>query len=110
MRTDVFDMRKIGSLDLDPNRSLDAGQFHVETVLDGHGPGIGETRKLKLGIHLANQLLVGHAGTPLLARLEHDGGVVHIEGRIIRGAGGSSYGVEDRGYLRKGADNAVLFL
>ena len=49
-----------------------------------------ESRELQLRVHLLDELFVGHAGAPLLARLEHDGGVVHIErgvvGRAVRPA------------------------
>src|SRR5256885_7388190 len=49
-----------------------------------HGPRVRETRKLKLRIHFLNELFVGHTLAPLLSRLEHDGGVIHIERGVIR--------------------------
>ncbi len=100
-RSNIFDVRQIGALNLDPHRGLDAGQFHVEPVLDRHGPRIGEARKLELLIHVVDQLFVSHAGTPLVARLEHDGGVVHIERCVVRGAVGAAHGAEHRRRLQE---------
>ena len=44
-------------------------------------------------------------GAPLLARLEHDGGVVHIERRVIGRAVGASHGAEDARDFGKGAED-----
>ena len=57
-----------------------------------------------------DQLLVSHAGAPLLARLEHDGGVVHIERSIVGRAVGTADGSEDGFDLREGAKDPVLLL
>ena len=48
-----------------------------------------------------DQLFVGHAGPPLLARLQHDGGVVHIERRVVGGAFRPADGAEHALRLRE---------
>ena len=91
-------------------RGLDSGQFHVQAVFDRHGPGVRESRELELRIHLLNEFFVRHFRPPLLSRFEHDGGVVHVERCVVRGAVGSSNRSEHRFDLRERADDAVLFL
>ena len=57
-----------------------------------------------------DELFVGHAGTPLLARLQHDGGVIHVERSIVGGAVGAADGAEDGLDFRKRANDPVLLL
>ena len=75
-----------------------------------HGPGIRQSRKLELLVHLANELFVGHPRPPLLARLEHHGRVVHIEGSIVGSTVGSADRAEDGLDFREGSENPVLLL
>ena len=110
LRTRLLDSFERWPLDLHPEWGFDSGQLHVQSVLDGHGPGVGETRKLQLGVHLLNELFVGHSRTPLLPRLEHDCGVVHIERRVVRGAVRPSDGSEHGFHFRESTYDAVLFL
>ena len=110
MRAGLLDAVERRPLNLHSERRLDAGQLHVQTVFDGHGPGVRQPRKLELGVHLLNQFFVGHSRTPLLARLEHDGRVVHIERRVVGGAVGASDGAEDGFDFGKRSNDAVLLL
>ena len=109
-RGKLFDALYIWTLYFEPQWRLDSGQRHIETILHRHGPGIREPRKLEFGIHLLNQLFVGHALRPLLARLQHDCGVVHIERRIVGRAVGASNRTENALHFRECAQNAVLLL
>ena len=61
LRGELLDAVHVRPLNLHTERRLDARQFHVQPVLDGHRPGVGETGKLELRVHLLNQLFVGHA-------------------------------------------------
>ena len=107
---DILNLRQIRPLDLQTKRGLDAREFHVEPVSHRHRPGVGQTGELELGIHFRDQLFIGHTRSPLLLGLQHDGGVVHIERRIVGGAVGTAHGAEHAFHLRKGADNTVLLL
>ena len=107
---DLLDTFHIRTLNLHANRCLDAGELHVEAVLDRHRPGVGEARKLQLSIHLLNQLFVGHPCRPLAPRLQHDGGVVHVQGGVVCGAVRASDGAENALHFGEGADDPVLFL
>src|SRR5258708_7398712 len=75
---ELLDLLQIRALKLHSNRRLNPGQRHVQAVLNRHGPGVCEARKLELLVHFANELFVGHSGTPLLTWLEHQGCVIHI--------------------------------
>jgi hypothetical protein len=68
--------------------------------LHRHGPSVGQARKLKLFVHLANELFVGHSRTPLLAWLEHDRSVIHIQGSIVSGAVRATHGTKDSLHFR----------
>ncbi len=107
---EVLDASQIGALDLDADCGLDAGELHVEAVFNGHGPRVGEAWELQLLVHLANEFVVGHAGAPLLARLKHDGGVVHIERGIVGGTIRPADGSEHRRDLGERTDDSVLLL
>ena len=52
-------------------------------------------------VHLLNQLFVGHSRPPLLARLEHDRRVVHVERRIVRRAVRAPDRTEDAFHFRE---------
>ena len=106
----MLDAVEARPLDFHAERRLDARQLHVEAVFDGHGPGVGQPRKLELCVHFLDQLFVGHSGPPLLARLQHDGRVVHIERCVIGRAFGAADGTENALHFWKRADNAVLLL
>src|SRR4029077_10597910 len=48
--------------------------------------------------------------SPLIAGLEHDGGVIHIEGSVVCSAVGSANGTEVGFNLRESSDNFALLL
>jgi hypothetical protein len=97
-------------LNLQSHRGFDSGKFHVETILNWHGPGVGQARELEFGIHFRDQLLVGHPQTPLAVGFEHDRGVVHVEGGIVGRAVGPADGAEHTCHLREAAKNTILLL
>ncbi len=92
LRAGLLNAFQCRSLNLQSKGRLNSCQLHVQTIFDGHGPSVGETRKLELGVHFLDELVVGHPRTPLFTRLEHDGRVVHIERRVI----GCAVGAPDR--------------
>src|SRR6266436_2092923 len=110
LRANLLDALQIRPLNLQTERRLDARQFHIETVLDGHGPGVGQPRKLEFGVHLLNELFVGHSRPPLSARLEHDRRVIHIERGVVGRAVGSPDGTKDGLDFGKRANDSILFL
>ncbi len=55
----ALDLLRIGAEDLDANRRTHAGGEHVNSALDGLGPGVGHTGDLERPIHLIDQLLPG---------------------------------------------------
>ena len=59
-------------------------------------------------VHGADQLVVGHAGTPLGAWTQHDRGVEHVERCIVGSGVGPANGAEDGGNLRKRANDPIL--
>jgi hypothetical protein len=56
LRTNLLDAFQIWPLNLQSQRRLDACQFHIETVLDWHGPSVGQAWKLKFRVHFLNEL------------------------------------------------------
>ena len=60
---------KVRPGDFDADRSFDAGGKHIDARFDGHGPRIGQPRKLYQLIKLPTQLLAGHACAPFTLRL-----------------------------------------
>jgi len=96
-RAQFLDTVQARALNLDAHRGLDSRELHVETILDRHGPRVGQPRELELGIHFRNQLLVGHPRTPLPAGFEHHRSVVHIEGSIVSRTVGPADGAEHCG-------------
>ena len=110
LRANLLDAFQIWPLNLQAEGRLDARQFHVEAILDRHRPGVGQARKLEFRIHFLNELFVSHARSPLTARLEHDGRVIHIEGRVVGRAVGSADGTEDGFDFRERPNDSVLFL
>ena len=57
-----------------------------------------------------HEVFIRQAGPPLFAGLQHDGGVVHIEGGVIGGAVGTADGAENCFDFGKGANDSVLLL
>src|SRR6516165_10831896 len=110
LRARLLDSFERGPLNLQAERRFDSGEFHIQAVFDRHGPGIGQTWELQFGVHLLDQLFVGHSGPPFLPWLEHDGRVVHIEWRVIRRAVRPANGSKHRIHFRKRSNDAVLFL
>src|SRR5215469_12842463 len=110
LRARLLDPCECGPLNLHAERRFDSGEFHVQPVFDRHGPCIRETRELQFGVHLLDQLFVGHSGPPFLPWLEHDGRVVHVERRVIRRAVRPANGSKNRIDFREGAKDTVLFL
>lgn len=45
LRSDLLNLVKIGPLNLHADRRLDSGQLHFQTILDGHGPSIRQSRE-----------------------------------------------------------------
>ena len=101
---------EIRTLDLEPDRRLDAGELHIKPVLDWHGPRVRQARKLELRVHFRDQLFVGHAGAPLLTRFECHRGVVHVERRIVGRAFGTANRAEYRRHFRERMEDPVLLL
>lgn len=98
------------TLNFHPHRGLGSGQRHIQPIFHRHSPRVGESGKLEFPGHLLDQFFVGHAGPPLFPRLEHHGGVVHIERRIVGGAIRAAHRAEDAFDFGKGAQHPVLLL
>src|SRR5713101_8461948 len=110
LRANLLDALQIRPLNLQAEGSFDSCQFHIETVLDRHGPSVGEARKLEFRVHFLNELFVSHSPPPLTAWFEHDRGVIHIQGSVIGRAVGSPDGTKDGLDFRERANDPVLFL
>ncbi|MEA3221166.1 MAG: hypothetical protein OZX49_02285 [Immundisolibacter sp.] len=96
--------------DLDPDRALDAGGQHVQTVADGRDPDIGQARHPHHAVQLGLQCFRRHAGPPLAARLELHGGLEHLQRRRVGGGIGAAGLAENARHLRHGFDQAVGLL
>src|SRR5579863_2513738 len=110
LRASLLNAVEARPLNFHAERCLDARQLHIEPVFDGHGPGIGQPRKLEFGVHFLNELFVGHACSPLLAGLQHHGRVVHIERCVVGCALGAPDSAENALHFWKRTDDAVLLL
>ena len=92
------------------NWSFDACQLHVETVLHWHCPSVRQPRELELFVHFADELFVGHSRPPLPAGLQHDGGVVHIERRVVGRAIRATHCTKNCLNFGEALNDAVLLL
>ena len=101
---------QVRSENLDADRRLDAGQQHIEPIADRLRPDIRESWKLQLGVHISLKFFERHARTPLLARLQRDGGVHHAHRRVIGGRRASTDRPEHRFHFGKRPQNLVLHL
>jgi hypothetical protein len=52
---DALDLLQAGAVDLDPDRRAHARGKHVDAVLDGHGPGVGDAGQAQRFVHLVDQ-------------------------------------------------------
>ncbi|MCY1298097.1 hypothetical protein D9M70_475680 [compost metagenome] len=78
-------MRQVGPGDLNPNRALDPGGKHVDTVADRWNPDVGQSRHFHHPVQFFHQLFRGHARAPFFARLELDSGLEHLQWRRVGG-------------------------
>src|SRR5258706_268423 len=70
--------------DLDPDRPLDAGRQHVDAVSDRRHPHVRQPRHRDDSIELLDQRLRRETWSPLVAGLELDGRLEHLERRRVR--------------------------
>ena len=104
---DAVDGGEISAADLDADRALDAGGQHVDAVADRRHPEVGQARHLDRLIEFFDQLFWRHAGAPLLARLQLDGGFKHLQRCRIGGRLGAAGLAEDALDLGQGLDHPV---
>lgn len=107
---DTINLLQVGTGDLHPDGTLDAGGEHVDAVADWRNPDVGQPRHLHGAVQLLDQFLRGHPGTPLLARFETDGGLEHLQWRRIGGRLGAPGLAEHRLDLRHRAYHPVGLL
>ena len=93
-----------------PTGALDARGQHVDAVADGRHPDVGQARHLHDPVELLDQLVGRHAGAPLLARLELDGRLEHLQRRRVGGRVGATRLAEHALDLRHRLDEAVGLL
>src|SRR3546814_3244398 len=88
---DAIELGEIGTRHLDPDRAFDAGRKHVDAVSDRRHPDIGEARELDRAIKLFDELVGRHPRPPLIAWLELDCRLEHLQrcwvGRSLGAAG-----------------------
>ena len=96
------------ALHLEAEGRLDARQLHVQAVFYRHSPGIRQPRELQLGIHLGKQLFVGYSWPPPSPGFQHDGGVVHVERRVVGRAVGPAHSAEHALHFRKRSQYTIL--
>ncbi len=82
---DVIDIGQGSTGHLDPDRALDAGGEHVDTVANRRHPEVRQPRHLDRLIQGLDQFFRGHARPPLVTGLELDGGLEHLQRRRIGG-------------------------
>src|SRR5207237_8857314 len=70
-----IDAGEVWPVYLDPDRRADAGREHVDARLDRHRPGITNSRKLQRLVHLCDQRIDRHTGTPFGLWFEVDDGL-----------------------------------
>jgi hypothetical protein len=96
---------------LDADRALDAGGQHVDAVADRRHPDVGQARHLAPMRSSSSTSLSGvMPGAPLVARLELDGGLEHLQRRRVGGGFGAAGLAEHALHLGHGLDQAVGLL
>ncbi|MDT4803964.1 hypothetical protein FQZ97_367300 [compost metagenome] len=104
---DGIDVGQVGAGHLDPDRALDAGGEHVDTVADRRNPDVGQPRYLHHSVQFLYQLFRGHAGSPLVTWLELNGGFEHLQRRRVGGGFGTARLAEYVLHFRHRPDQAV---
>ena len=102
--------RQIGTGHLDANRAFDARGQHVNAVADRGYPDVGQARHLDDGVQLIHQFVLCHAGSPLVARLELDGGLKHLHRSWVGSGFCTSRFAVHAGHLGHRLDQAVRLL
>ena len=108
---DLFQHVQIRTAHLDPDGRLDARGQHVQTCLDGHGPGVCYSRKLDRGIHLIHQLLGSLGGIrPFVLGFESYRRFHHLQRRRIGRCLGTADLAEHMMHFRECAQDLVGLL
>ena len=90
--------------------TFDTRRQHVDAIANGWYPDVRQARNLHALIQLLDELVRGHAGTPLIARFELDCGLEHFQGRRIGRRFGPSGLTEYALHLGYRLDEAVGLL
>ena len=101
---------QVGAHQFDAHRRLDARREHIDARFDGHGPGVGETRKVDSGIEFPDEFVHGHAFSPLAFRLQGDRGFYHGQWRRVRRRFGPPHLAESMIHLGEALDDLVRLL
>jgi hypothetical protein len=101
---------QILALDLDSHGRLDSGVLHHHASADRLRPAVDVADDLHRVVHLGDQLLLGHARPPLRLRLEHHGGLDHLDGRRVGRRVRASELAEHASHLGEGLQLAVHLL
>ena len=105
-----IDRREVGAGDLHADRALDSGGQHVDAVAYRRHPDVGQARHLDDAVEFLDQLVLRHARPPLLARLELDRRLEHLQRRRIGGRLGTACLAEHAGDFGHRLDQAVGLL
>src|SRR5262249_39821173 len=106
----LVDDFQIRARNLDPDWALDPGGQHIDAVAYGRDPDIRQSWYLNHLVHLLHQPVGGHAGAPLTAWLELNGGLEHLQRRRISGCLGTTRFTEDPRHFGHAPDQAVCLL
>ena len=107
---DAVNRCQVSAGNLDAYRALDACSQHVNAVAYGRHPDIGQPRHLDDTVEFINQFVGGHAGPPLVPRLELDGGLEHFHGRRVSSGFGTARLAKNAGHLGYRLDQPICLL
>ena len=107
---DAVNLDQISPGHFDTHRALDAGSQHIDAVANRRHPNIGQAGYFDNPVQFLHQLVLRHAGSPLLLGFELNGSFEHLHGSGVgRGLGPSGFAV-NRSHFRYGLDQAVGLL
>ena len=86
---------KVSASYLDAHRTFDARCQHVNAVANGRYPDVRQARHLDDAVQFIDQLVLRHAGAPLVFGLELNRGLEHLHGcRISRAFGTPCFAID----------------
>ena len=83
-RRDGFDLAEVTAEHLDAKLAADPGRQHLCAGLDRHPPEVGHARVADFFVHLADEVVPGEPGPPLVLGPQRDHRLDHRERRRVR--------------------------